>query len=126
MDVNLSLISEDLLYFPISEDKKEIFDNLVDQEKNEVSKNKIYEKILREELKNNNFYLSEITKEEYFDIKINKRDKNNKKDFNKKENYDYIIEIEGKDKLKGEIETKINSCMEKEKILINKQNEFNR
>lgn len=124
MDVNLSLISEDLLYFPISENKKEIIDNLVEQEKNDESKNKSYEKILREELKNNNFYLSEITNEEYFDIKINKRDKNNKKDFNKKENYDYIIEIEAKDKLKDEIETKINSCMEKEKILINKQNEF--
>ena len=123
MEVKLSLISEDLLNLPVSEKNQQIIDKMV-QENNEETKNKKYEKLLREEIKNNNLYLSEIIKEEYFDIKINKTDKNDKNEFSKKQNYEYIIEIEGKDKLKDEIEIKINSCMEKEKILINKQNEF--
>ena len=124
MKINFSLISEDYLHFPISNKNKEIMDNLEKHDKNMEIKNETIKKIIREEIKNNYLFLKNINKEDYYDMKIYKRDSNNKKELNIKNDYDYIIDIKSKDNLKNEFEQKINSCIEKEKILLEKQNEF--
>ena len=120
MDINLSLISEDYIHLPISQKKKQFIDNNLENKEN----NEKIEKIIRDEIKNNNFALKNISKEDYFDVKIYPKDINNIKELNKKKDYDYIIEVKSKDKLKKDFEIKINSCMEKEKILMEKQNQF--
>lgn len=123
MEVKLNLVSEEVIALPISQENKEIILNLNNQENvNEIEK-KEGEKIIREEIKKNNYFLKDITNEDYFDLNI-KNDNSNKKEKDENKEYNLCIEIKCKDKLKEEIENKINSCMEKEKILINKQNEF--
>ena len=112
MEINLSLISEDYLNIPISD--KTIKDLNNQEEENKIENEKIG-KIIKEEIKNNALFLKDITKEEYFDVKID----NNKP-------FENVIEIKSKDKLKEVIEEKINSCMEKEKILMKKQEELNK
>ena len=127
MEINLNLISEDYLQIPISNKNKEIIDDLEKDEKDDKNmeiKNEKIKKIIREEIKDNYLYLKNINREDLYDMKIYKKDHNNKKELNIKNNYDYIIEIKCKDKIKKEFEKKINSCIEKEKIFLEKQNEF--
>lgn len=127
MDIQLNLMSEDYISLPIPHQYKECINNLNNNKEQDVSINKETEKIIKEELKNNNLFLPNITNEEFFDVKITKNNNNvgnNMTDNHSKQNYDYLIEIKSKDKFREEIENKIKICMEKENILLNKQNEF--
>ena len=118
MEVNLSLISEDFFKIPISHKNVQILNNLRSK-KDDIETNKeIKGKIIKEEIKNNYLFLENISNEEYFDVKIDKNSSEKNKD------YEYIIEVKSKDKLKEDIEKKINLCMEKEKILMKKQEEI--
>jgi len=127
MELNLSYKSEDYFNISISQQNKNIFKNLNNIEKGDEINNEEIKKAIREEIKNiNDKALEGIMREDYYDIKMYKNDKNinNNNDQNKNQKYDYSIEILCKDKVREDIESKISSCMEKEKILINKQNEF--
>ena len=125
MELKLNLISEDYITLPIPQKYKENITNLNNSEKQNETMNKEIETIIKEEIKKNNLFLGDITNQEYFEVNIKNNNKNdNKKEIKSDKNYDYIVEIQSKDKLKEEIEKKINSCMEKEKILMNKQNEL--
>ena len=99
MKINLSLISDEYINLKIPNKNEEI------------------ESMIKEEISNNNIILKNSIKEKYLDIKINKNEKEDKE-------IDYIAEINAKDKLKKEIENKIKSCMEKEELLLKKQNEL--
>ena len=77
-----------------------------------------------DEIKNSCLLLKDFNNKEYYDFKISKKGENNHKDINLKKDYDYIFEIKGKEKLQKDFEIKLNSCMEKENILIQKQKEF--
>ena len=118
MEVNLSLISEDFLDIPISHKTEQILNKLKDQKDDIKTKNESIGKIIKEEIKNNYIFLKNIEKEEYFDVKIYKNNIENNNAFT------HIIGVNSKDKLKEEIENKINLCMEKEKILVKKQEEI--
>jgi hypothetical protein len=61
--------------------------------------------------------LNDINNQDYYDIKIVKENNSN-------QNIDCAIEIKNKPKLNEEIERKIKECKEKEKILLNLQNNF--
>ena len=118
MDINLSLISEDYLNIPISNKNEQIINKLNLEEKDIEIKNEKIGKIIKEEIKNNCLFLNKITNDELFNIKIEKNNNDNNKE------YENIIEVKCKDKLKEEIEKKINSCIEKENILFKKQEEL--
>ena len=116
MEIKLKLITEDIVNLSIPQKYKEYIKNINNKENQDEAMNKEIEKIIKEELKNNYTFLNDNNKDNY-EVKIE-----NKKDSGQK--YDCIIEIKSKDKLKEEIEKKINSCKEKEKILMNKQKMF--
>jgi hypothetical protein len=119
MDINLNLVSEENILLKISDKNKKILEELESKENSSESNKEIINNIIGEEIKKDNIFLKDIVNKELYDINIKKGDSNEKND-----DYDYYIEIKCKDKLKKQIQSKINSCMEKEKILINKQNEF--
>lgn len=118
MDVNLNLVSEENIILEISDKNSKKLEDLEKKENTENS-NEIISNILKEEIEKDNIFLKDIIDKELYDLKAKKCDSNEQN-----KNYDFIVEIKCKDKLKEQIQTKINSCMEKEKILINKQNEF--
>ena len=121
MEVNLNFVAEDYMIIPISKEKKQIIDSINDKNNEKVKQ------IIMEEIKDSNLALKGITRQDYYDIKIKKNEKkikNNQNSDKDDKNYDYSVEIICKDKMKEEIDSKIKSCIEKEKILINKQNEF--
>lgn len=120
MEINLSLISEDFFNLNISPQNKEIINNLgkLNEENEKI------EKIFIDEIKNNNIILKNNYDPNFFDIIIKKHNLNDKIEIGSNKDYDYNIEIKAKDKLKEEIEKKINLCVEKEKILLNKENEL--
>ena len=122
MEINLSLISEDCFEFNISAQEQKTLGNINDIES--LNEDKNIENIIVEELNKNYLYLKNINIHNNFDIVINKNKLKNKKENSLNNCYEYDIEIKTKDKLKKEIEAKINSCMKKEKLLINKENEF--
>ena len=111
MEINLSLISEDSLNIQIHH---EIINELNKQEEEKI-RNENLGKIIKEEINKNFLFLKNVMNEEYFDVKI----------YNN-ETPENIIEVKSKNNLKEDIENKINSCMEKEKILLKKQEEINK
>ena len=119
MDINLNLVSEENIFLKISDKNKKILEEIENKESTSEDKNEILNNIMSEEIKKDIIFLKDITNKELYSINVKKCDSNGKNN-----NYDYYIEIKCKDQLKEEIQSKINSCMEKEKILINKQNEF--
>ena len=119
MDINLNLVSEENIFLKISDKNKKILEEIENKESISENNNEILNNIMCEEIEKDNIFLKDITNKELYNINVKKSDSNDKNN-----NYDYYIEIKCKDKLKEQIQTKINSCMEKEKILINKQNEF--
>ena len=119
MDINLNLVSEEKIFLKISNKNKKILDEIGQKENISENDNEIMNNIICEEINMDNIFLKDITNKELYDINVKKCDSDEKND-----NYDIIVEIKLKDKLKEQIQSKINSCMEKEKILINKQNEF--
>lgn len=122
MEIQLNLQSEDYMSFPISPKNKELINYLNNQEKSPEIKNEQLKKLIIEEINNSCMYLKNIEDGEYFDISIKKIEN---KEINSNEKYNYVIEVNAKEKIKNEIESKINKCIEKEKILLDKQNEFN-
>ena len=58
MEINLSLISEDYIHLPISQKEKQFIDNNLKYKEN----NEKIEKIIRDEIKNNNFAFKNISK----------------------------------------------------------------
>ena len=117
MDINLNLVSEENIFLKISDKNKKILEEIENKESTSENNNEILNNIMIEEIKKDNIFLKDIADKELYSLNVKKCDSNDK-------NYDYYIEIKCKDKLKEQIQSKINSCMEKEKILINKQNEF--
>jgi hypothetical protein len=110
-------VAEDILKLPISHKDKEYINKLDNNEKQDETMNKeIVNKII-EELRNNYIFLNDINNQDYYDIKIVKENNSN-------QNIDCAIEIKNKPKLNEEIERKIKECKEKEKILLNLQNNF--
>ena len=75
MNINLSLISDEYISFEISNKNKEIINN---KEEENTIKNDKKEIIIKEEIKNSNIILKNYIKHEYYDIKINKNEKDNK------------------------------------------------
>lgn len=122
MEIQLNFQSEDNMSFPISLKNKELINYLNNQENTPEIKDEKLKKLIIEEINNTGMYLKNIEDGEYFDIRIKKIEN---KEINSNEKFNYVIEIYSKDKIKNEIESKINKCIEKEKILLDKQNEFN-
>lgn len=118
MDINLNLVAEENIFLKISDKNKKILEELENKENSEKN-NEIISNIIREEINIDNIFLKDIVDKELYDLNVKKGDPNEKNN-----DYDYYIEVKCKDKLSKQIQSKINSCMEKEKILINKQNEF--
>ena len=109
MEVYLKILSEDNI---ILSNVQKI------EEKNEMQNNeeKNVENLIIKEVKNNlktNHIYSQIYKENYNSFNLIKKDNN-----------DYLVELNCEDKVKEEIKTKINSCIQKEQILNSKKEEF--
>ena len=102
MEVELKISSEDNFLLP----------NFLDKIEPEEIKEKNVIKSAKENLKDNIIY-SQNFKEDDYSYNLQKR-----------ENNEYILELNCVDKIKEEIKTKINSCAEKEKILNTKEKEF--
>ena len=119
MDINLNLVSEENIFLKISDKNKKILEELENKDNTSENNKEIINNIIGEEIIKDNIFLKDIVNKELYDINVKRGDSNEKNN-----DYDYCIEVKCKDKLSKQIQSKINSCMEKEKILINKQNEF--
>ena len=117
MEIKLNFVTEDIVNLPISPKYKEYLDKLNNNEKQDENMNKEIVNKIKEELRNDYTFLHDINNKDYYDIKIVKENNCN-------QNIDCTIEIKNKQKLNEEIGTKIKECKEKEKILLNLQNNF--
>ena len=102
MEVELKISSEDNFLLP----------NFLDKIEPEEIKEKNVIKSAKENLKDNIIYSQNFKEDDY------------SYNLQKSKNNEYILELNCTDKIKEEIETKIESCAEKEKILNNKEKEF--
>lgn len=109
MEVDLKILSDDNIIIS-NFNKIEGKTNTKNNEEENIE-NKIIKEV-NNNLKNNHIY-SQSYKEDDYSFNLIKKD-----------NHEYLVELQCKDKIKEEIKTKINSCIQKEQILNSKKEEF--
>ena len=111
MEVDLKILSDDNII--LSDIKKTEEKTDMQNNKQENIDNQIIKEV-KNNIKNNHIYSQSYKEDDY--------------SFNliKKNNNEYLVELKCEDKIKEEIKTKINSCIQKEQILNSKKEEFQR
>ena len=109
MEANLNILSDDILLLSNYFNDK---NKLLSQKNEEEEEIQNITKAIKENLKISNIYSQNYIESDYI---FNLHKKNDK---------EYYVELNCSEEVKNKIKTKINLCLEKEKILTSKKQEF--